>query len=195
MKITIDNRDLSYTIDTYGMFTGESCEEGEREYYQETYNLTDDEWRDLEFDYDHPAVVRSLAESSVDILHNEFVTHGNGIVRSIDIEDTRSPQFYNYTTDSYKAIWDINSVKLKLYCRDNGFEAWLSEQQSDGNWSDVDSKSEDYIVAMLDFYTSREFDREQYEDRMFECESEAWSEGTKLSDESQKMIDQKEAKQ
>lgn len=41
MKITIDNRDLAYCIDTYGMFTGESVDEGESEHYCEEYDLID----------------------------------------------------------------------------------------------------------------------------------------------------------
>lgn len=42
ITVKIDNRDLAYTIDTYGMFTGESVDESGREYYRDEYKLTDD---------------------------------------------------------------------------------------------------------------------------------------------------------
>lgn len=40
--LLIDNRDLCYTIDTYGMFNGESTQESEEEYYTEEYKLTEE---------------------------------------------------------------------------------------------------------------------------------------------------------
>ena len=190
--IKVDNRDLNFTIDTYGMFTGESSQEGEEEYYTEEYKLTEDEQEKIEFDYDHPEVVKSLANASVNLLHNEFVTHGNGIVTAIEIEDTKSPQFYNYTTDSYKANWTINVEALQTYIvlHQSEYDEFVSE-----NWSTLDTEnSEDVLVAMLDFYTSNEYDREDYEMSMFEYESEAWTENMKPSEEFQKLLDTKETK-
>ena len=190
--IKVDNRDLNFTIDTYGMFTGESSQEGEEEYYTEEYKLTEDEQEKIEFDYDHPEVVKSLANASVNLLHNEFVTHGNGIVTAIEIEDTKSPQFYNYTTDSYKANWTINVEALQTYIvlHQSEYDEFVSE-----NWSTLDTEnSEDVLVAMLDFYTSNEYDREDYEMSMFEYESEAWTENMKPSKEFQKLLDTKETK-
>lgn len=82
MKITIDNRDLIYSIDTYGMFTGESVDEMESEHYRDEYGLTDDEWRSLSFDYDHAGIVKDLALESISNIEN--ATAGT-VVRSIEL--------------------------------------------------------------------------------------------------------------
>lgn len=197
MKLRIDSRDLHYTIDTYGMFTGEHCEEGEIEYYQENYKLTDDEAGEIEFNYDHAGVVKHLAEASVNLLWNEFVKHGDGTVKNIDLDDTKSPQFYNYTTDSYMAVWEVNTDMLKQYIADNQ-DAFTDFVTS--NWdyeyskAVAESDEETQAVIAVDFYTSSEYDREEYEMLMFECESEAWLENMTLDKKTQALIDSKEQK-
>ena len=100
MQITINSLDLGYTVDTYGMFTGESTDESESDYYREEYNLTDDEWRSIGFDYDHAGIVKSLANSSIQLLDENLIQHGSGVVTAIDLRSTTSPQFYNYTTEN-----------------------------------------------------------------------------------------------
>lgn len=40
VTISINNKDLPYTIDTYGMYNGESVEEGEQMYYAEDYEMS-----------------------------------------------------------------------------------------------------------------------------------------------------------
>ncbi len=195
--LKVDNRDLHFTIDTYGMFTGESSEEGEVEYYTEQYKLTEDEVGQIEFDYDHPEVVKALANASVQLLHEYFVQHGDGTVTAIEIEDTKSPQFYNYTTDSYSANWTVDEDKLKQYCIDNApkytefvTENWDYELKKAIEEADEDTQ----LVIALDFYTSEEYDREDYEMSMFEFESQVWAENMKPSEEFQKILDNKEAK-
>ena len=196
--ITIDSRDLSYTIDTYGMFTGESTQEGEEEYYTEEYKLTEAEQEKIEFDYDHKGVVKELAIASVQLLHENFVQHGNGIVKEIELVKETSPQFYNYTTDAYTADWTLNIEALKTYIvlhqgEYNNFERdnWYSVYDSHGT---ENFNEDNYIVAMLDFYTQNEYDREDYEMSMFEYESQAWTENMKPTEEFQKILNTKETK-
>lgn len=196
MKITINNRDLPYTIDTYGMFTGEFSEESEREYYADKYNLTDDEQFALGFDYNHSEIVRSLAVESVNLLENNLVRSTNGIVQGISMpENTRSPQFYNYTTDSYDATWLINEQRLSDYAKKhkNSDGHTFQEFLLNTSWGLLDSGSEDYIVAMLDFVLPSFYDVEDYESAMFEHESEAYSENMTLDKESEALIVSKEA--
>lgn len=196
--IKIDSRDLSYTIDTYGMFNGESSQEGEEEYYTEEYKLTEVEQEKIEFDYDHKGVVKELAIASVQLLHENLVQHGDGIVTEIELISEASPQFYNYTTDSYTANWTIDTEKLENYIKANqgeynNFERenWYSVYNSHGT---ENFKAKDYIVASLDFYTTKEYDREDYEMSMFEYGSNAWTENMKPSEEFQKTLDTKGAK-
>lgn len=167
MQILINNKDLAYTIDTYGMFENTNDEyilEGLQEQYP---GITYD---DIEWEYNHSEYVKNLAHASINILHNEFVTHGDGIVKSIDYVKSGSPKFYNYTTDWYTATWDIDETAL---------HAWISKNKDKFNqfiretsW-DVEEGTEDYIVAELDFYTSTLFDAESYESLMYEAQSEA----------------------
>ena len=195
--LKVDNRDLNFTIDTYGMFTGESSQEGEEEYYTEEYKLTEDEASQIDFDYDHPQVVKALANASVQLLHEYFVQHGDGTVTAIEIEDTKSPQFYNYTTDSYSANWTVDEVKLKQYCIDNApkYTEFVTENWDYEFKKAIDEADEDtQLVIALDFYTRSEYDREDYEMSMFEYESEAWTENMKPSEEFQKILDTKETK-
>lgn len=198
MKIRINNRDLPYTIDTYGMFTGEWCEDSEREYYAEKYNLTEAEQFALGFDYNHSEIVRSLAIESVNLLENNLVNHNetNGIVQGISMpENTRSPQFYNYTTDSYDATWLINEQRLEDYAKKhkNSDGYTFQEFLLDSSWGLLDSGSEDYIVAMLDFVLPSFYSVNEYQDSMFEYESEAYYENMKLDKESEALIASKEA--
>lgn len=193
--IDIDSRDLAYTIDTYGMFTGESTDESESEYYRDEYNLTDDEWRSISFDYDHAEIVKALASSSIQLLDENLVQHGSGIVKAVDLRSTTSPKFYNYTTDSYIATWTVDVKKLENYIKAdqakyNSFERehWYSVYDSHGT---DNFKQEDYIVAMLDYYTQTEYSPEDYNMSMFEYESEAYYENMTLDQDSQKLIDSK----
>lgn len=196
MELLIDNRDLAYTVDTYGMFTGESTDESESDHYRETYNLTDDEWRTIGFDYDHPEIVKALANSSVQLLDENLVQHGSGVVTAIELRSTTSPQFYNYTTDSYRAFWTIDESKLDAWIDDHfqEYREWLRDE-SGWDIDDVDANIDDKgTVAKLDFWSRNEYDPESYESEMFERESEAYYENMTLNTESQQLIDSKESK-
>jgi len=198
MNITINSRDLPYTIDTYGMFTGDSAEEMEAEYLAEQYGLTEAEQFELEWDYNHPAIVRDFALESVNILANGLEGKSSGgIVLAISLpENARSPQFYNYTTDSYDATWTIDKHKLLKFAdkHKNGEGQTFREYRQSISWGDMDEASEDYIVAALDFVLPYFLDVESYEDAMFEAESTIYIENMKLEAVSQQLIESKEAK-
>ena len=189
MKLRINNLDLAYTIDTYGMFTGEDTEDSEVEYYQDELGIDPEQ---VEFDYDHAGVVQALASESVDILENELK---GDIVKSITLEKSTSPQFYNYTTDSYIAEWDIDHNKLVNYCGANQTEfdkffrsEWESEWYNRNDSLDFDT----WMVIRLDFYTRQELPIDDYNSQMWEFEFSAWSENMKPTPEFQKLIDKKE---
>lgn len=191
-KLKIDNRDLNFTIDTYNMFNGSGSEESEREYYQDKYGLTDDEVNDLDFDYCPKKVVRDLSKESINILENELK---GLVVKSIDLVECGSPQFYNYTTDNYVATWDIDLAKLEEYIKENQ-EQYNEFEQEHWHWLHIDHgtkdfNQDDYNVACLDFYTSSELDEDDYNSRMWEFEHQAWGQNMCLSPESQEMIDAK----
>lgn len=189
--IKIDNRDLAYTIDTYGMFTGESVHEMEAEHYRDEYDLTDDEWRDLDFDYDMAAITKALALESINIIWGEIPAD---IITDIDLIETDSPRFYNYTTDHYTADWTLDDAALLEYIREHRdeFERFIDEA-----WSSVsevyEADSETRLVAMIDYYTQQHLDVDSYNMAMWERETEVYMEHMTLAPESQALIDERAA--
>lgn len=94
------------------------------------------------------------------------------VVKDITLDKSTSPAFYNYTTDSYVAEWDIDRDALEKFIkeRQGAYNSFESE-----NWRTVylnhgteDHKEEDYIVAMLDYYTRERYDDESYINEMYE---------------------------
>lgn len=198
MKLIIDNRDLSYTVDTCQQFTLDNAYEQEHEYYTsddapaefKAAGVTFDNFDDLvDVEYDNAGYLKAIAGESVDILAGEFVDRWeyvnddganvrvyDGIVKAIELKDIQSPQFYNYTTDSYTAIWDINPVKLKAWIskRRDEFDDFLNDNydQYDRDYKfnkDSESYDAEYVlISMIDYYTSECYDRDQYIDEMYE---------------------------
>lgn len=170
MKIVIDSRDLGYTIDTYNMFEN-NADEPALEYLQEEYpGIT---WDDIDWEFNHPEYVKGIAADSINILHNEFVTHGDGTIRSIDLVNTGSPKFHNYTTDYYTATWDIDESKLKTWI-DKHNKQFIAYQR-ESSWGAQDPDTENYFVCALDLYTQATLEPEIYEDQMFEAINETGS--------------------
>ncbi len=195
MKIKIDSRDLPYTIDTYSMFTGDNSEEGEQEYYASEYDLTESEQFSIAFDYNHEGIVKALANESVNLLDQNLIQHNetDGIVKSISMPiKTRSPQFYNYTTDSYVAEWDIDYKKLQAAVKGHVNKEGQTFQQylTSGPWHDHD-QDDTLAVAMLDFWLPSVYSVDDYNMVMFERETEAYYENRNLDADSQKLIDSK----
>lgn len=203
MKLIIDNRDLSYTVDTYQQFTLDNAYNGELEYHTsddapaefKTAGVTFDNFDDLvDVEYDHAGYLKAIAGESVDILAGEFVDRweyipradgGNdrkydGIVKAITLKDVQSPRFYNYTTDSYTAEWDINPVKLKAWVnkRRDEYDDFLKDNydQYDRDYK-LNKNSESYdaeyvLISMIDYYTSETYDQDKYIDEMYERTNE-----------------------
>mgnify|MGYP001002258266 CR=1 FL=1 len=191
IKVQIDNRDLAYTIDTYGMFTGESVAESESEHYRDEFDLTEDEWSEIGFDYDHAGIVKDLASASVNILWNELK---GAIVHEIAIDKTGSPQFYNYTTDHYVATWTIDADVLKQYIEEANAdfenfitEFWDYEYSKAVSEDDVDTQT----VIALDFWTRRVLSEDSYNEQMWEAESEAYFNNMELDEESDLLVKRK----
>lgn len=198
--IRINSQDLPFTIDTYGMFNGDGFEDNEIEYYRDEYNLTETEIEAIEFDYNFGGIVSDLATQSVDLLKNNLIYHNEtgGIVTAIsEPENARSPQFYNYTTDSYDATWTIDVTKLERKVKNlkNNDGQTFQEYLLNSAWGLLDDRSDDNIVAMLDFYLPTVYNPEDYEMSMFEHENEIYCKNVTLTKESKKLIEAKELKQ
>lgn len=201
VKLEISNLDLAFTIDTYGMFNGDGVDESEVDYYTEEYKLTPEEAQQIDFDYNHAGIVEALASASVNILENELGS--DPVVKSISLPvKTRSPQFYNYTTDSYTAEYEIDLDALLKYA--NSHQAEFGKHIEE-NWREfvnvpqkitaeyLQADDDKFLVAMLDLYLRDVVDVESYEMQMFEAESGAYYENMKPTAEFQKLLDKKEA--
>jgi len=135
MRESLDNRDTQYTIDTYSIFNLDSEYEYELQNIVELadeYGLPDnigynspgnsycadiDDY--IEFDYDMDGYRESLANASIEIMREWVNDHAPGVVNSIELESNSSPQFYNFTTDSYTFEIDYDKSKLQEWVSDN----------------------------------------------------------------------------
>ena len=199
MKLIIDNRDLSYTVDTYQQFTLDNAYEYELDYYTsdeapdefKAAGVTLDNFDDLvDVNYRNGEYLTAIAGASVDVLSDEFVDRweyvpresgGNdrkydGIVKAIKLLKVQSPQFYNYTTDSYTAEWIIDAARLKSWidARRDEYDDFLKDNydQYDRDYKLTkggESYDAEYVlISMIDYYTSECYDRDQYIDEMYE---------------------------
>lgn len=156
MKIIIDNRDLAFTIDSYQTFAMDE-EESIIEWLngENDTNLTYD---DIDWSYDHKGYLEHLSEVSVSILEQGLK---DDVIKGIKLIDQKSPTYYNYTTDSYTAEWDINLRNLKAYISKNQEEYNSFEEEHwymvhiNHNTRDYDKEA--HITAMLDFYTRKKY--------------------------------------
>ena len=144
MLIKIDNRDLPYTIDSYWMFNGDGAHESELEYLATEYPELEKDYPKLEvgFNWSHPDIVKDLAGSSLAIIEHEMHRE-KWLISAPIIKETRSPQFYNYTTDWYVAEWDIDRDEL-----DKAVPEWWQEQAKERGWTEDDFADEESVVVM-----------------------------------------------
>lgn len=69
--------------------------------------------------YDHKGWLRELAEASVEVVRDAVI--GEGIVHAVELTgEVHSPQFYNFSTDSYMARWTVDTDALEAWLTDNG---------------------------------------------------------------------------
>ena len=187
MLIKIDNRDLPYTIDSYWMFNGDGAHESKLEYLATEYPELEKDYPKLEvgFNWSHPDIVKDLAGSSLAIIEHEMHRE-KWLISAPIIKKTRSPQFYNYTTDWYVAEWDIDRDELdKVVPKD-----WKEQAKEDG-WSEDDFEKEDnVIVAKMRARMLELLSLDEYHSQMWEHESEAYYEHMEPDEETQKAIDE-----
>lgn len=155
MKTIINNLDTALTIDTYQMFNGESAYEMELDYYKTEEN------KEVDINYNHKQIVKDLAEASINEIMIQLDKYENttGIINHMTVVKTYSPQFYNYTTDSYNVEIDFNEDKLEKFIKDN----YDDFQQFD------DNSIENQLIFLLD-----QIDKDSYNQGMWERETEIY---------------------
>ena len=187
MIVSIDNRDLPYTIDTYGMFTGDSQYEQEISFLDEEYPELREDYPDLEvhFNWDHPRIVSDLAGWSIAFI--EQAAHDEKWLLSVPIiKKTGSPQFYNYTTDYYVADWNIDAKEL-----DKVVPANWKEQAIERGWTNEQLEEEEsVIVAKISARLLELLEEDEYNSLMWEHEGECYYEHMEPDEDTQKAIDE-----
>ena len=146
----VNSLDLNLSIDSYQTFTGVST----REYMEEMAcerlkeQGEDPEDYEIEIEFDMDQVLKSLADCSLAIARGMLAeyeqTHPEaaGIVLKIEgPTDVHSPEYYNYTTDSYTAKWTIDQEKLERFTDSDEFGEWFK-----ASWW---KKEFDYSTAAL----------------------------------------------
>lgn len=178
-------------VDTYSCFNGDSWVENELEHFgsgESEAPYDSDQYDDYEWDYDHPAIIKELAEASAGNALEQL--SGDGILLGVEVKDTSSPREYNFTTDSYSAIWTVNLSKLEAWAAEHGFEAeaYVREHHSSrsGFMSFVDRWLEDEpedtaLWLMLDAYMREELDRDSQFYAVCEVEWDAYNDHTTIT--------------
>ena len=128
--IRLNNQDTPFTIDTHQYFTGDDTDEMIiRDYNDE--NDTDLDYDSFDWSYDHKAIVKELATASLEWLQENIL---DDIIMNLDLVETFSPKFYNYSTDSYSLDIEIDTGALdRLYdwsSYDGNFQAWLRDSDN-----------------------------------------------------------------
>lgn len=209
MKVLASNKDLVYTIDTYSQFTADNVFELETNYYNSEYGIDLDL---IDFDFDQKKYVSLLAECSIGYLQDYF--KDSKIIKKLELVKSKSPQFYNYTTDSYDMIIDYRVTELKKYILAN-YDSYKEFAKTDwhnalynvnfdtklvdtGKWSselqdyvrnDISIfKDDDCIVSMLDFYTRNNYTEDDYLNDMYESVNELAYECITPDDDTKKLV-------
>ncbi len=213
--IVLDNRDLNLSIDSYETFTGYSTFEYMEQMAAEHYK--EDTGKEFSYDEleverhcDMTTVVDLLAKASLDVFVNELKTDAlKKILSNEKFVAAKSPEYYNYTTDSYTFEADIDLMELDEYIlehqqeydeylRESGWDNEISYKKScademysrtdDGNpWrlERFEDKWEKFVetsyTAMLAFIIDKECDKEIYESRMREAEDDIYYENTETN--------------
>lgn len=209
MKVLVSNKDLVYTIDSYCTFATDDIFESESDYFATEYKLDQNL---IDFDFDHAGYVQALALESISLLQDYF--KDSKIIKKLELVKSKSPQFYNYTTDSYDMNISYNLTELKKYINTNyenykefAKNEWhnaLYDVNFDAKTKDVGKwdnnlndyvrndvsifKDDDCIVSMLDFYTRNNYTEDDYLDCMYESVNELAYECITPTKETQELI-------
>lgn len=158
------------------MLTGDSWAESEIDYI--CGKLKDDSltYDDLEWEYDHNAIVKDFAHASIDIILRE--TAHDGIIKDITYKSHGSPKFYNYTTDHYIAEYDIDTVALHNYIAAHYDDVLKKAQSYDGYTVTGEVSKENLAHAGLCHHLDNTITADDYNMAMWECESEVYGGNT-----------------
>lgn len=178
MQVTIDNRDTIAHIDTYQVFTGESFEEYELEYLREIHEDSTLDYDSFEWSYDHDAIVKELAIQSIDIIENELRHSDIDVIESIELDESFSPRFYNYTTDGYKMNVTCNAPRLHEYMVKH-YDAILEIAKSHRAY-ESDITDDDRVYATVVHIINNVLEEESYTLEMFEHVHEIYSNNTEI---------------
>ncbi len=180
--IEVNSQDLgnAATIDTYGMFNGETVDDMLIEDYNEEHN-TDYNYDDFEWEYDHAQIVSDLAEKRSEFLESECPA----IHKCVPVS-TGSPREYNFSTDyaMFEITYDDDLVEKFIkenqedynrFYRDSG---WYSHTE----WRDDDDerKKENIEISKLDYYLNKTIDHDTAYYALAEHENEIYMNNTKM---------------
>ena len=152
MKIAINSNDTYFHIDTYSVFTLDSEIDNEIDYLMNESSAEPSKYDDYDYEVDHEGHRLALALASINYIKE--LTSGGGIIKDILYENSTSPRFYNYTTDSYTATWFYNKNKLKKYINDN-YQAWQEFTASE--WS--------HVYSNVNYHTKKWINDSRYDDK------------------------------
>jgi hypothetical protein len=178
-------------VDTYSCFNGDSWVEQELEHFgsgESEAPYDSDNYDDYEWNYDHAAILKDLAEASASNVL-EQLSH-DGIIESIEVQGVDSPREYNFITDSYTALWTLNLTKLDGWAAENNFNAeeYLSEFHGSrsGFMSFVpswfrDAPEDTTLWLKLDAYLRAELDTDSQFYAVAEAEWEAYENNVSIT--------------
>jgi hypothetical protein len=146
--------------DTYQMFNGDSWYESEVDHFvsgeRSTSEMFGDEYANLDgvkaelltgdhfdWDYNHSGIVRGLAES-LSIWMQSVLTDA-GLSCSIEVIDTWSPAYYNFTSDGFEVEVTCDPAELRALTPDFDVDDWAHEhyRSRDGFMSFVTGRMND----------------------------------------------------
>ena len=135
---------LNISPDTYHLFDGDSLDSDILDWYREESEL-DIEWNDLDWTYNHPQIVRSLAESCMDWIAATLMEAGLESMTDVKLLDSWSPREYNFTSDGFEMEFKCDPKELRDLTKGFDVDAWAMEHYSsyDGFYSYVTGRLTD----------------------------------------------------
>lgn len=179
MKININSQNTPFTVDMYQTFNGDDTVDYilDNENYEKEKSLTYD---DYNWTYDTKVIHKGLAMASIEWILNNC---DENIILNIKLDSIHSPRFYNFQTDSYNAIYELDEKRFTEYMTKHteNYNLWANNQSyhvptlaTDNDFTATDD--------MLTFYLQNEFNRntitDDYLQDMFQASDELWHENT-----------------
>lgn len=171
-KINLNSNNTPFTVDMYQTFNGDGNDDQIIEAYNEQNN-TDYSCDDFDWSYNTKAILEGLSNKSIEYIKDN---HTDDIIIGVELVSTSSPKYYNYTTDSHAAAYQIDDIKLLQYINKNkdDFFNWCKDQP----WH-IDISTDILDDNMLIYYISKlDIDREDYFYDLYEVSGDLWYENT-----------------